>query len=213
MGDESKIITIIRHGETEWNRIGRQQGHLDSPLSEEGIKQAEMLANYLENKGYEVLYSSSLGRAVQTAEIINKKLKLKHIKDDALRERHLGIIQGSTIEEFENNYPDEYEKFRSNDPEYVIPDGESINQRYARTIDCMNKIARRTDFKKYLIVTHGGNLESIFKYVLGIPLDKKRNFSIFNSSLNNFEYDSGKWTMLTWGDISPLEGFVVLDDF
>jgi probable phosphoglycerate mutase len=213
MDKKSKIITVVRHGETEWNRKGIQQGHLDSPLSETGVKQAKLLSLHLKNEKYEVIHTSSLGRAIQTAIIINESLNLEIIKHDDLREMNLGIMQGLTKIEFQNNYPDEYEKFSYNDPEYVIPGGESLRQQYERTIRFMKFIATSTKYSKILVITHGGNLEIIFKYVLGIPLDKEQNFSAYNSCLNTFKYEDGKWHLLTWGDISPLKSLDVLDDF
>jgi probable phosphoglycerate mutase len=207
------IITVVRHGETEWNRKGIQQGHLDSPLSESGIKQAKALSQRLKDEHYELIHTSSLGRALQTAEIINESLNIEIISHDDLREINLGIMQGLTKSEFENKYPEEYVKFTSNSPEYVIPEGESINQQYDRTIKRMNLIASASKQSKMLVITHGGNLGNIFKYVLGIPPGKKRNFSIFNMSLNTFSYENGDWQLLTWGDISPLRDLQVLDDF
>ena len=67
---KTKVLFAVRHGETEWNLIAKQQGHLASPLTESGIKQAHALAESLFGKGIEVLYSSDFGRAVQRAEII-----------------------------------------------------------------------------------------------------------------------------------------------
>ncbi|NLE01703.1 MAG: histidine phosphatase family protein [Fibrobacter sp.] len=90
----------VRHGETEWNRAGIQQGHLNSPLTANGIKQARSLAKGLSGRGIEVIISSDLGRASQTADIIAKDLNLPLNTDNRLRERNLGILQGMTIEEF-----------------------------------------------------------------------------------------------------------------
>ena len=66
-------ITIVRHGETEWNKTGIQQGHLDSDLTLLGINQAKALAESLSMNKYDHLYSSDLGRAYNTAEIISKR--------------------------------------------------------------------------------------------------------------------------------------------
>jgi 2,3-bisphosphoglycerate-dependent phosphoglycerate mutase len=213
MSDKPQIITVVRHGETEWNAKGIQQGHLNSGLTSEGVRQAKILARHLKGKNYEVIHASSLGRALETAGIINRKLKLEIIQEDGLRERNLGIMQGLTIDEFRIKFPEEHEKFISGDPDYMIPGGESVNQKSGRTIACMEKIVRESPYSKILVVCHGGNLDSLFKHVLGIPLNKKRNFSIFNSSLNTFLYENGRWQLLTWGDISPLKNLNVLDDF
>jgi len=204
-------FTIIRHGETEWNKIGKQQGHLDSPLTENGRNQAEAVAQYLK-KDFDVLISSSLGRAIETAEIISKILNLKIIKKDGLKERNLGILQGMTITEFKLNYNEEYIKFISNNPDYIIPNGESINQRYKRAIMTFNNIANEYKNQNILIITHGGILESLFRYTLNIPINIKRAFSLINGSINIFTYDR-EWKLESWGIIEHLDNIKALDDF
>jgi len=97
----------VRHGETEWNLAGKEQGHLDSPLTALGVRQAQALANGLWGKGIQVIYSSDLGRAVRTAEIIADRLGLPLNVESDLRERHLGVMQGLTMKEFRDRFPDE----------------------------------------------------------------------------------------------------------
>ena len=126
---DTTIMLVVRHGETEWNLIDKHQGHLDSPLTESGIKQAYALGNGLLGKGIEVIYSSDLGRAIHTAEIIGTKLDLRVNVDSRLRERHLGSMQGLTKEEFRRRYPTEWAAFDSGDPDYCLPGGESARQR------------------------------------------------------------------------------------
>jgi broad specificity phosphatase PhoE len=89
-------LTIIRHGESNWNAEGRQQGHLDSGLSHRGRKQAEAMANALRGRRFDAIYSSDPGRAQQTAEIIAEALGLRVLVDPRLRVRHLGIFHGHT---------------------------------------------------------------------------------------------------------------------
>ena len=108
---ETKLF-IIRHGETQWNAIGRWQGHCDSPLTEKGIRQAKAVANFLTQYQIYAIYSSDLGRAVQTAEIIGARTGQKVILDYRLRERHLGIFQGLTEAEMREKLPDEYNQYK-----------------------------------------------------------------------------------------------------
>ncbi len=97
---ESTLIYVVRHGETEWNLIGKQQGHMDSPLTDRGTQQANALAKGLGNRGIEFIYSSDLGRALKTAKLISTSLELPVQTDKRLRERHLGTLQGLTKKEF-----------------------------------------------------------------------------------------------------------------
>ena len=199
---EKTLITVIRHGETEWNRKGIPQGHLDSPLTREGRKQASAAAAALQS-GYDVLLSSSLGRAVITAEIIGEKLGLPVIEEDNLRERNLGILQGLTMDEFRASYPSDHKQFRSLNPDYVIPGGESIRQRFERAVWAFNAVAAAHRGKKVLVVTHGGIMLSLFMHTVGIPVDTPRRFSLVNGSINRFSHQE-EWFLESWGETRHL---------
>ena len=100
MRKSGTIVFVVRHGETEWNLIGKQQGHLDSPLTETGVRQARRLADGLVGRGIDSIFASDLGRAAETAKIISSKLRISIKTDLRLRERHLGLMQGLTKDEF-----------------------------------------------------------------------------------------------------------------
>jgi probable phosphoglycerate mutase len=208
---QKTIVYIIRHGETQWNKIGKQQGHLNSNLTENGIKQARAISGYLDNN-FNVIISSDLGRAVQTAKIIAGSLGAPVVYDSGLRERNLGIMQGLTTLEFAELYPQEYKKSELADPDYIIPEGESAGQRYTRVIATLDKIAKEHEKQKLLIVTHGGVLDSLFRYTLFIPLSVKRTFSLINGSINIFSYTT-EWSLEMWGYTGHLKGLAALDDF
>ncbi|KQC14866.1 MAG: hypothetical protein APR63_05010 [Desulfuromonas sp. SDB] len=206
------IITFIRHGETEWNRSGKQQGHQNSNLTSRGIRQAEMIGKFLDTKSYDLIYSSDLKRALHTAQLINEQLNILLIKNKNLRERKLGIMEGLTRDEFKTQYPHEFKLFTS-DIDYIIPQGESSRQFYQRTVSAVDEIADAHPGKKILVVTHGGNLSCIFRKVFDIPLDKKRNFSLLNTSLNTFEINNRQWKLISWGNAIHLENNDPVDDF
>lgn len=215
MRNNITTVTLIRHGETEWNRIGKQQGQLNSPLSQRGMAQARAIAKSLEKEksNYDALYSSDLGRAVQTAEAISEQLGLEINLDLRLRERNLGILQGLTIEEFREEKNEEYKRFRSRDPDYIILDGESIRERHERAVSCLFDIADKHKGQKIIIVAHGGILDSIFRKVFNIELTAERKFSLLNSSINTFIVLKGEWSLTSWGNVSHLDGIAALDDF
>lgn len=214
-GNHTTMTTIlaIRHGETEWNRIGKQQGHLNSDLTPLGIEQARRTAARLSGESCDIIYCSNLGRAVLTAEIIAERTRLAVLRDSGLNERNLGIMQGLTLEEFSRTNPAEHERFTSGDPDYRVPGGESIRQRHDRTIGTITAIAGANDGKRIALVTHGGNLDSLFRHVLNITLDRPRCFSLLNASINTFTVEAGTWKLVSWGDVSHLRGIGALDDF
>ena len=87
--NQSTSITMIRHGETEWNLTGRWQGHADSPLSDRGISQAEKLGERIKSEKFDFFYSSDLGRALHTAELVGKPSGMTAQPYSGLRERDL----------------------------------------------------------------------------------------------------------------------------
>jgi probable phosphoglycerate mutase len=195
---------IVRHGETQWNTRGIRQGHLDSPLTEKGIAQAEALAERLRREKFSALYSSDLGRALQTAEVIAAVTGHIIITDAHLRERHLGIFQGLNGEEIQRKFPEEYRLHRSLGPDYVIPGGESTRQQVARNVAYLNQLADKHQGEQVVVVTHGGVVSGFFRHTLSIPLEAPRRFEFVNAGLNVFAYEDRKWVLLTWGDVSHL---------
>lgn len=211
--DKSVVMYAVRHGETKWNVAGKQQGHLDSRLTRMGYRQADALGRGLVDKGIELMYSSDLGRAKQTAEIIGDHLELDIHYDARLRERHLGMMQGMTMAEFGSVYPEEMAAFESGDPDYVIPEGESAGQRFERCVGCAEELAARHGGQTILIVGHGGVLNSFFYQALNLSLAEPRRFALFNGAISRFTITSGRWRLDTWGGICHLGELDTLDDF
>ena len=99
---------LVRHGETDWNAVRRLQGHTDIALNARGLVQARQMAHALKatHLQFDVLYTSDLQRARQTAQAIEVLYGTKAISHSALRERHLGILQGLTIDDASQREPD-----------------------------------------------------------------------------------------------------------
>ena len=201
---ERTQVIIVRHGETLWNIKGIRQGHLDSPLTESGKAQAKALGARLKREKFSALYSSDLGRAVETAQRITALTGHEIVTDLKLRERHLGIFQGLTADEMKQRYPEEYRLNRSLSPNYVIPGGESIVQQVARNIAYLNEIAEKHRGETIVVVTHGGVLSGLFRHTFSIPFGAPRRFEFVNAGLNAFVYQGGDWFLQTWGDVSHL---------
>lgn len=205
MSNEKATITVIRHGETQWNKLGYHQGVLNSPLNEKGLEQAKQVAQTLQKFTYRKLYSSDLGRAVQTAQIIAAALKMDVILDSRLQERNLGCLGGLTLDEFRKKYPEECAKFLSEDPDYILPGGESVKQAYKRSIACFEELAARHRGESILIVTHGYILEYLFRHALGIPLQQKRRYVLKNCSVSRFIKLENEWKLDAWGAMDASE--------
>ena len=204
---------VVRHGETAWNAEGRIQGHLDSPLNEEGLAQALLLGDRLAREPFSQLYSSDLGRALQTAQPLADRSGRRVATEVRLRERHLGIFQGLTGVECERHSPEHYARFKSREPEHVIPGGESVRQVYERVSAVFGELERKHPGERVVVVTHGGVLDAVYRLASATPLQRPRDFPIFNASVNVVRYEDGRWSMVRWGDISHLTRDAALDDF
>ncbi|QIA07575.1 histidine phosphatase family protein [Draconibacterium halophilum] len=205
-------ITIIRHGETIWNAQRRIQGQRNSKLSENGILQAELVAKALDKRQFDILISSDLERAVETARIINTQLVLPHEYNVKLRERSFGVVEGLNFEEMKHQYPDEFRRYKERDPEFAFPGGESIQQLFNRVTVEIEDIARKFDQQKVLIVSHGLVLEMMMYKTFSINLTDPRTFSINNSSISSFYIDGANWFLKEWGVIEHLVSRNVLNE-
>jgi probable phosphoglycerate mutase len=206
-------LILIRHGETAWNAEHRIQGHLDSPLNDEGLAQALLLGERLAREPFDQFYTSDLGRALQTAQPIADRSGKRPLPDARLRERNLGVFQGLTSPECEQRYPEDYARFHLRDPDHVVPGGESIRQVYDRVSAALEALVRSHPRQRVLVVTHGGILDAVYRFVNGVPLDRLRDFPIYNASVNRVEHDGAGWRVTAWGDISHLTRDAALDDF
>lgn len=203
-------LIAIRHGETEWNSDGRFQGHLNSVLNQEGMAQARSLAERLATEPIDLLLSSDLGRALQTASVVAMRTGHEILVEPRMRERRMGIFQGLTPAEVQERYPHEYARFHSHDPDYVIPEGESVRQLFERCVACFSELAERHAGLTLAAVTHGGVLAMLYRHAVGMPLDAPRDFPLHNAGVNRFRHRLGVWQLQSWGDIAHLES--ALDD-
>jgi len=210
--DTAARLLLVRHGETLWNAEGRMQGHLDSGLTPRGRAQARALAARIRELGPVAVYSSDLGRAVQTADVIATECGLAPILDANLRERHLGIFEGLTKAEVSDRYPEIWQAYKVGGPDFVIPKGESARQRHQRTLAALVAHAERHVGSCVVVVGHGGTLNTAFRVCTGVPLEAPRTFALPNASLSILEYLAHCWVLRLWGDIEHLGPEEAADD-
>jgi probable phosphoglycerate mutase len=209
ISSQSCRICLVRHGETAWNTERRLQGHIDIPLNETGLSQAEATARSLARAGlnFSALYSSDLARARQTAAAIARTHALAPTHDPRLRERHYGHFQGLTFDEAEHRHPDHFRRFKARDPHFALPDnGESLNALAARVHAALEDIARQHAGETVAVVTHGGVLDIAHRLATGQALESAREFAIPNAALNWIEHTAGSWKLIAWADESHLQG-------
>ncbi len=162
MQNKLTTIYIIRHGETVWNIEHIIQGHSDSPLTEKGEEQAKALTKKFKDIKFDYIFSSDLGRAMKTAEIINEEHKLTIKATQLLRERTYGEIEGTPSINFREW--DELIKDLSEEEHYKFKykgDTESDEEIYMRFMTFIREMAIVDPGKTLLVVSHGGFLRAV----------------------------------------------------
>jgi probable phosphoglycerate mutase len=162
----STRLLLARHGETDWNRIGRWQGHADPPLNETGRRQAVELAERLAGDGIAAVYSSDLVRASETARVVGDRLGLPIVQDAGLREIDVGSWSGLTRAEVQGRFPDGFARWLRGE---IGHDGETREQLTERAADAALRIATRHPGEKVLVVTHGGVIRALRRQAAGEP--------------------------------------------
>jgi len=188
-------LFLIRHGQTLWNEEGRYQGNKDIDLTEEGIKQARLTAEYLSDVKFSCIYSSPLKRAVDTAKIINETNKGKNLKiiiRENLKEMHFGKWEGMKFEQLGREFHDEFQQWLKDPYNYCPTGGESFRKVKKRAIEEIEKIVKESeDGGNVAVVTHGGIILSILVYWLQIPLPRWRSIVLNQGAMNIAVIDRG----------------------
>lgn len=165
-------LVLARHGETDWNRVGRWQGHADPPLNETGRRQAAGLADRLAGDGIAAVYSSDLARARETARAVGHRLGLAVVEDPALREIDVGSWSGLTRAQVAERFPEGYARWLEGE---IGHDGETREQLAGRVLRAARAIAGRHTGETVLVVTHGGVIRALRRHAVGDPGDVVAN--------------------------------------
>ncbi len=166
-------IFLIRHGEAKANAAGIPLGQNDSPLTANGKRQAVKTGKYLENKNINVIYSSDLGRAVKTAEIISENLNLDVKTTPAFRELSLGDWQGSSFEELRQKSIELTNQMMEkgiDEKEIRAPNGENTFDHRERAMRKFEELVKKHQGDNIVIAAHSGTNKVILGAVRKIPV-------------------------------------------
>ncbi|XP_021714255.1 phosphoglycerate mutase-like protein 4 isoform X1 [Chenopodium quinoa] len=199
-------IIVVRHGETDWNVIGKMQGQLDVELNEIGRQQAVAVAERLSKEpNISAIYSSDLKRALVTAEAIASRCGgLEVIRKKGLRERHVGDLQGHVYQDIAKLNPKAYEAFKSHRSDQEIPGGgESRDQLYNRCTSLVQRIGENHRGQRVIVVSHGGAIRTLFNRAAA---KGKHPEKISNTSIGIIQLSDGDmWSIKSWNDASHLK--------
>ena len=192
-------LWLIRHGQTLWNKEQRAQGQLDIPLSELGIEQAQALAKRLQNTKFDLIISSDLSRAYQTAQIVATLLELPIRSDTAWREIHMGAQQGLT-------YAELLLTAKTRPMTEPWEGGESKRDVMNRVGAAMQQLYREFPNARVAVFSHGGAIRGAIHVILSdleqqLDLAERGNTSISKLELRA----ANKGRLLVYNDTAHLE--------
>lgn len=149
-------VTFVRHGQTDWNKEGKQQGRMDIPLNQTGIEQAYQTAELLQSEHFDRVYSSPLMRARQTAEIICENRNIPILLEPRLIERDMGEFQGKDWRSFDS------ELFWSYTENIQYEKAENIRVLFERVYQFLDELRGKPG--NVLLVSHGGVFAPVSSY-------------------------------------------------
>ena len=202
-------ILLARHGESDWNRDRRWQGHADRPLTNLGREQARALADRLAATELDAVYSSDLERARETAAIVAEphQLPVKELPD--LREVDVGSWSGLTRAEAEERFPNAFRRWAEGGEGW--DDGETYEQLSERVVGAVLAIAARHPRDRVLLVAHGGSIRAVHAAALGVDVHAYRRIQRVepNATLSAVCVEDGRLTELCRAE--DLDRFLVDD--
>jgi len=183
-------LYLVRHGETEWNKLGRFQGHQDISLNERGVAQAKETAKAAAEWGHCAIYSSPLVRTVQVAEEIAKVIPMPVATEPGLKELSLGDLEGVTGQEMRDGWPEVFAAWRANPEKISMPNGESLAQLRERAWHAILAIEQNHSAdESVVVISHNFAIRCIVGELLGQPLEFFHRMSLNLASVCTFDSD------------------------
>ena len=186
-------VVLVRHAETEMITKDLIHGQSDSPLSEKGVSDAQKTADYFRGQRFDAFYSSSIGRAVRTADIIGGAINKSPVPTDGLKERYYGWLEGKPLALFEPDLSGP--KIMHPIIEFALTiSGESSQDFLDRVIETFENIAAKHEGQRILIVLHWGILSVLTQYLQGKDLVLWREIGPWTScGISEYQQNEKKW--------------------
>lgn len=197
-------LYLIRHGQTDWNTLGKIQGSTDIPLNKAGIWQAECLACGMETRPVVRIYASPLERAAETARAIGAKQGVGVQVLNDLKEMGFGYWEGMTWEEIGEKYPEEFKLWCGSPVEAGLPGGEPQSEIIDRCKRVIREMTAQAD-GDIAVVSHGGTLAYLINYLLRNN-PSRETLIVSNASITTVHYNplTQDFTILEMNDVSHL---------
>jgi len=201
-------LLITRHGETDFNLARRYQGQSDIPLNQTGMRQAEQIANRLSAEKIDMIYSSDLSRAVETAKrIANLQGQPPALQTDPRwRELSFGDWEGLNYEEMNAGWQERVAKWYADPVNTSTPNGETLYELAERVVSVLIELKNSSKDKTVLVVSHSGTIQALLCIVLGVELSRYWQFRVSQASLTEINFYDGNAVLNLFNDTSHLQG-------
>jgi broad specificity phosphatase PhoE len=197
-------LILVRHGQTEWNRVGRTRGRIDIALNETGLAQAEAVAERLAALPLAAIYSSPLKRAVETAAPTARKTGLTVQPLEGLLDINYGRWEGRSPAEVAEAYPDLFHQWHHSPHLVTFPDGESLDEVRSRALAAVKEIALSHEGRTVLIVAHQVVNKVLVCAMLGLDNSRFWHVQQDNGCINVFDYQDGDFKAILVNDTCHL---------
>ena len=187
----STCLLLVRHGETEWNRLGRYQGSVDVPLNADGHRQAVALAAQLQGEPIDAVYSSTLRRAYDTALPIAASHGLQVVRDPRLNEINQGEWEGLRPAEIVLHWAELHEQWEREPLAVRLPGGETLEEVRARVLAALADVVLAWTGHTVCIVAHKVSLSTIKSYACDIPFAEALRVMPPNASIDRVTLPAG----------------------
>jgi broad specificity phosphatase PhoE len=195
-------IILARHGETEWNIEEVFRGRIDVELNETGLRQAELLAEYLSDIRIDAIHSSPLRRALKTAEIIARYHRLKAEITPGLIDCDFGKWQGLSLQEVKDRYKELYTEWLENPHLVKMPEGESLNDVRERALSVVGAAAKYKG--TVVLVSHRVVNKVLICALLGLDNSHFWNIRQDVCGITTFTYENKQFTLTEHNNTSYL---------
>jgi len=201
-----RMIYLLRHGETEWNRKKLFRGHSDIELSQRGREQARAAAETLRKRQISSIYTSPVLRSVETAEIVSEVLGIPFTESPELSDPDCGIWTGMDLEKARINHPQEYELMKNHPSQLRFPGGESVLEVYERVSRFILQDLWDRENENTLLVTHNFIFQVFTMTVLGCHLDNLYNVEMDNGAISQYSRKGDRLVLVKMNENDHLEG-------
>jgi probable phosphoglycerate mutase len=195
--EKPRLVFLFRHGETDWNREGRLQGHTDVPLNALGLAQAAALAQTLEPYRLDGVVSSDLLRAMTTGRIVAEALGVPLVLEPLLRETTVGAAEGLLWAEAKARFGEELTERWFTDDDAAFPGGETGGETRERALAALGRVAATQPWRRIGVSTHGALIRQLMKHALP---PGSRPASTRNTVLYILSYDPASGRLVPAGE-------------